>query len=187
MNTRRITVNFVAFQAGWFACVAGAAHGLPWLGPLLALPVIGWHLANADRPVAELRFLLIATIFGALFDQLLLLMELVSFAPTPGWLPALLPPWMAALWLMFNTTPAISLRWLRGRFAAAALLGLAGGPLAYMAGAGLGALSLHDAPIALTAIGLGWAVIMPALMRLYALFGGYAGGARTSAIVMRHV
>ena len=27
-------VSFVAFQVCWFACVGGAARGLPWLGPL---------------------------------------------------------------------------------------------------------------------------------------------------------
>jgi hypothetical protein len=30
----RLLVNFVAFQLGWFACVLGAAQGLPWLGPV---------------------------------------------------------------------------------------------------------------------------------------------------------
>ncbi len=186
MSLCRTTINFVAFQAGWFACVAGAAHGLPWLGPLLALPIASWHLANADRPADELRFMLMATFLGALFDQLLLAMDLVRFVAIAGWPPTLLPPWMVALWLMFNTTPGISLRWAGGRFAVAALLGLAGGPLAYWAGAGLGAFSLVDTPISLTAIGLGWAVIMPALMRLYTLFGGYAGGC-ASTITMRHV
>ena len=187
MSLPRTLINFAAFQAGWFACVAGAAHGLPWLGPLLVLPVAGWHLANADRPADELRFMLVATALGMLFDQLLLVMDLVRFVVVADWPSALLPPWMVALWLMFNTTPAVSLHWLRGRFAAAALFGLVGGPLAYAAGAGVGALSLVDAPIALTAIGLGWAVIMPMLMRLYALFGGYTAGSRSSAIAMRHV
>ena len=69
MSLPRTLINFAAFQAGWFACVAGAAHGLPWLGPLLALPVAGWHLANADRPTDELRFMLVATALGMLFDQ----------------------------------------------------------------------------------------------------------------------
>ena len=64
MSLPRTLINFAAFQAGWFACVAGAAHGLPWLGPLLVLPVAGWHLANADRPADELRFMLVATALG---------------------------------------------------------------------------------------------------------------------------
>ena len=58
MSLPRTLINFAAFQAGWFACVAGAAHGLPWLGPLLVLPVAGWHLANAEpiQPILEATY-----------------------------------------------------------------------------------------------------------------------------------
>ena len=27
--------NFLAFQIGWFACVLGGAHDLPWVGTAL--------------------------------------------------------------------------------------------------------------------------------------------------------
>ena len=187
MNLSKVIINIAIFQAGWLGCVLGASHGLPWLGPVLALPVIGWHMANADRPGDELRFVLLATLLGGLFDQLLLAMDLVVFAAVNGWPSALLPPWMIALWLMFSTTPAISLRWLRGRFAVAAFLGLLCAPLAYIAGAGVGALFLTDMPFSLLAIGLGWAVIMPTLMQLHFLLGGYTGNARETAGAMHHV
>jgi hypothetical protein len=36
--------NFVAFQTGWFACVLGAANGMPWLGVIVAVLVVGWHV-----------------------------------------------------------------------------------------------------------------------------------------------
>jgi hypothetical protein len=56
----------------------------------------------------------------------------------------------------------------------AALLGAAGAPLAYYAGARLGALDLVSPAPALVAIALGWAVATPALMLAARRLDGYA-------------
>jgi hypothetical protein len=37
-------INFIAFQAAWFAAVLGAAHGMPWLGVVAVLLALGLHL-----------------------------------------------------------------------------------------------------------------------------------------------
>ena len=49
------------------------------------------------------------------------------------------PHWIVAMWVLFASTLNVSLRWLRGRWALATLLGAVAGPLAYYGGAGLGA------------------------------------------------
>lgn len=79
---------------------------------------------------------------------------------------ALPPPWMLALWANFATTLNLSLAGLQTRPWLAALLGLAGGPLAYWGGAGLGAMTFVAPLPALIALALGWALLTPLLLAL---------------------
>lgn len=69
---------------------------------------------------------------------------------------------MPVLWLNFAMTLGASLSWLRGRYSAAALLGAAGGPVSYYAGARLGAITV--APGGLWAIALEWLLATPLLV-----------------------
>ncbi len=48
-EVNRTLVNFVAFQAGWFACVLSAANGRPWLGVLVVGLIVALHLRTARR------------------------------------------------------------------------------------------------------------------------------------------
>ena len=45
-------VNFVAFQAVWFAAVVGASYGLWWPGPIAAILFAAAHLLSPMRFVA---------------------------------------------------------------------------------------------------------------------------------------
>jgi hypothetical protein len=67
---------------------------------------------------------------------------------------------MLSLWLAFATTLNHSLRWLTCRPVAAALAGALGGPLAYLAGAKLGALTLATPAITLPFIAMLWTLAM---------------------------
>jgi len=160
-----IAFNVVLFQLGWFACVLGAANDLPALGPIVVLGVVAWHLLSSKQPGAEFALVVAAVVIGALFETLLVWGGWTRFengVPAAG-LPAL---WMIAMWPLFATTLNVSLRWMRGRPVLAALFGLIGGPLAYFGGAQLGALELATLSVALTVIGLGWALLTPALLLL---------------------
>ncbi len=168
-----LLANIALFQIGWFACVLGAAHGVAWAGSLAAVAIAGLHLAAAQRARVELRLLLIAIALGFAWDSAVAAAGLIAFSGG-GLLEQLAPHWMAALWLLFATTLNVSLRWLRGRSGLAAVLGLIGGPLAYYAGAQLGALNFPDPAAALAAQAIGWAVLMPLLVRLAARFDGVA-------------
>ena len=35
-------INLTLFQIAWFAAVLGAANDVPWLGPLVMVPVLVW-------------------------------------------------------------------------------------------------------------------------------------------------
>lgn len=166
-------LNILYFQFGWFACVIGAAHGMPWLGPLLAIPIVWWHLRNARIIRAELLLLAIVTLLGSTFDQVLLSLGWVEYGPS-NWPSSLLPVWMVALWLLFSTTLNVSLRWMHGRTVIALIFGFFGGPLAYIGGTKLGALTWVQPDSLLIALASGWAFMMPALLWLSKRFDGYA-------------
>jgi len=165
--------NVVLFQMGWFACVLGAAHGLPWVGTLAAVGIIGWHLAHAGQPTRELALVAAAALLGAIFETLLVQTGWVRFE-TGTLIEGTAPYWMVTLWAIFATTLNVSLRALRSHGWLAALLGALGGPLAYYAGARLGALELTTAGAALVAIGIGWATLTPALLHAARSLDGYA-------------
>jgi hypothetical protein len=77
------------------------------------------------------------------------------------------------MWAIFATTLNISLRWLKGRWLVAILSGAIAGPLAYYAGARLGGVVFTDQTIALIALSMGWAVLMPLLMALSQRLDGF--------------
>jgi hypothetical protein len=176
-STGHVLANFAAFQIGWFACVLGGAHGAPWLGIAVTGLVVAWHLGTAARPSSEARLLVTAAALGVVWDSALVSLGWIAF--TSGTLIAgAAPGWIVAMWVLFATTLNVSLNWLKGRDWLSALLGAVAGPLAYYAGAKLGAVHFPEPVLALGALALGWAVIMPLLMRLATRFDGVTAGAR---------
>jgi hypothetical protein len=168
-----VIVNVVAYQCAWFACVLGAAAQHPAIGLLMVAGVIAWHLHSAAEPRRELRLIGIALACGAVFETLLAASGWVRMESSA--LPAgLAPLWMVALWAAFATTLNVSLRALRSRYVLSAVLAAAGAPLAYHAGAGLGALHWVEQVPALVLIALGWALLLPLLMKLAQRFDGFA-------------
>ena len=159
--------NILGLQAGWFACVFGAAAGLPWLGIVAVAAHLFIHVRTSDRPAEQARFLVFAGALGLTLDSVVALAGSVAFAspwPAISWLS---PPWMIALWPNFATAFDRSMDWCRGRPWAAAAIGLVGGPIAYAAGARLGAIELASS-WSLLAIAAEWALAMPLLALLSA-------------------
>ena len=137
-TTTGVIVNFAAFQIGWFACVLGAAHGWPWAGTAIAAAIVAAHVYRAARPAEELKLIGIALCLGAVWDSLLFTLGWLDFK-TGVLIHGVAPHWILAMWALFAITLNVSLRWLQGRWLVAALLGAVAGPLAYWAGARLGA------------------------------------------------
>lgn len=177
MPKPQIIINFVLFQIGWFACVIGAAKQLPWLGVFVVAAIVAWHLSQTINVKPELILLAIALFIGGLFDQAMLSSNLISYQ-AHGWgflsnPSALTPAWILALWAEFVTILNVSLRWMRGRWLIAVLFGAIGGPLAYMGAEKLGAVTLNNLPTTYVALGLGWAVITPLLLKFSERFDGF--------------
>jgi hypothetical protein len=165
-------VNFVAFQAAWFACVLGAANGLALAGTLAVVVAIAVHLWLARRPLEELRLIGAIVAIGFVWDSVLVLLGIMTY-PTGTFLESFAPHWILAMWALFATALNLSLGWLKGRPWTAVLLGAIGGPLAYFAGLRLGAIEAADLPLALFVQGVGWAVLMPLLTWLAARWNGF--------------
>jgi Protein of unknown function (DUF2878) len=169
----RLVINVVAYQCAWFAGVLGAAAQRPAMGVAVAVAVVSWHLYTATTPRHELRLVAIATLVGAAFESLLVASGWIHIGPELL-LGSFTPLWMVAVWAAFATTLNVSLRALRPRYVLSALLAAVGAPLAYAAGARLGALQWVDEMPALVAIAVGWAVLMPLLMKSAQRYDGFA-------------
>ena len=156
-------INLLVFDAAWFLTVKGAAMGFPWVGPVVTLAVLAYHLKTSTQRGAELRLAAFALFLGFLVDSLLLATGWIAYS-NGSWLPGLAPYWIVTLWALFATTLNVSMRWLSGRHVLAAVFGAVGGPLSYLAGARLGAMSFLDASPALIALSVGWGLAMPLLM-----------------------
>lgn len=164
MSKLPLAVNLLAYQCAWLACVLGAAHQRPAIGLAVACAALLLHLSLAAVPERELALIGVAVLLGSLFESGLVASGWVRVNETllvGGTMPLL----MVALWGVFATTLNVALRNLRQRYVLGALLAAVGAPLAYRAGAWLGALELTETLPALVLISAGWAVLMPVLMR----------------------
>ena len=167
-----IAMNVILYQCAWFAGVLGAAAGNAWLYAGGVAAALLWHLFRAPEPLREVRLIVVAAGIGAAVDSVIV---------ASGWvrmegqllMGGFLPLWMVALWAAFATTLNVSLRAFRNRYALASFLALIGAPLAYIAGARLGALEWVMTVPALALIGVAWALSMPLLLHTARRHDGY--------------
>ena len=154
--------GFALFQAAWFACGLGAAHGRSAWGVLAVAVAVALTWAASNARGDELRLTALALLMGLAWDTALLQRGLLAYA-SPGPLPSLAPLWILTLWALFATLLRGPLAWLQGRPLLAALLGAVGGPLSYLAAVRLGAGRFADDSLAMLVLALGWGVMTPAL------------------------
>jgi hypothetical protein len=170
-------INFLVFQVAWLASVIGGAQQMPWLGPLSVLIAVGIHLWFARKPFDELALILACGVIGASFDSILVAAGWVSY--TSGLFSDYIAPyWIITMWMLFATTLNVSMRFLRGRPLVSVVFGFFGGPLAYVTGEKLGGIIFLNQSAAMLALGVGWAVMMPLLMRLSESLDGMPGPRR---------
>lgn len=153
-------INYALYQVGWFACVLGAASHRPWTGFLVAVILIGVHLTLSLERSLEARLLVLATVVGAVVEMVQMAAGTYRF--TSGTVnSALPPPWLLAMWAQFATTFRFSLRRVIRRPLYAALFGATGGPIAFLAGARLGAVILLP-PLTqgLLRLSISWAIAL---------------------------
>ncbi|MEL7049476.1 MAG: DUF2878 domain-containing protein [Pseudomonadota bacterium] len=172
----------MAFKLTWTACVYGAVSGWPWAGPLAAVAIIAVHLAFAFDRFEELKLIVLCGLLGAALESALIQSGLVSYFGQPIIPGSDLPPlWLLAMWFGFATLLNVSFRFLHHRLIIAAVLGLAVGPLTYLGGENLGGITFTgDRNLALGAIAILWAVVMPLLCWVARQWDGYAPAGTSS-------
>lgn len=158
-------VNAIGFQAGWWACVIGAAQGQQALAIGLSLLLVAAHLVFAHPRGAEVRLALASLVIGVVVDSLLQAFGVLSFAGA-SWGP-LSPPWLWMLWVLFALTLNASLDVLKNLHGSVvAVLGAVFGPVSYIVGARLGAATFDGSMVGTAILALTWAAALPALVAL---------------------
>jgi hypothetical protein len=162
--------------------VLGASWQHPWIGLAIALGLIGAHLALSSERSIEIRLVLLATLVGAVVEMFQVAAGTYRFAS--GTLSdALPPPWLLAMWAQFATTFRFSLRTVIRRPMPAAIVGAAGGPLAFLAGERLGALTLLPPLSAgLLRLSITWAVALLVFSAVTRRVAPNAGGPQYQTI-----
>ncbi len=153
-------VNYALYQLGWGACVLGGAWHRPWTGVLIATILIGVHLALSRERFLEVQLMAVTTAVGAVVEIGQIAAGTYRF--TSGTMIDALPPaWLLAMWAQFATTFRFSLRNVIMRPVPAALFGAVGGPVAFLAGERLGAVTLSP-PLTngLVRLSISWAVAL---------------------------
>lgn len=177
MTSRRTHLaNYAAYQLGWIAAVGGAAVGAPVAGAVVAFALTAAHVGLARERAREAALVAAAVATGLVVERLLIAegtYRLLAAAPVGAWPP----PWLVALWAQFATTWRYSLATVFARWWTAALFGALGGPLAFVAGARVGAVVLAT-PLtpALVRLGVAWAVALAVLALTTRVVGGGTPG-----------
>jgi hypothetical protein len=155
-------INFCLFQLGWFICILGAAWDHTYSAVVITLGILLLHLYLTDKKVNDIKLFALAGIFGFIFDGLMQWNGMIIYND-PGVPYPLTPIWIVVLWVLFALTLNHSLSWLKGRVVLAAIFGALGGPLAYVAGEKLMAVTIVE-PNTLLILAIGWAFITPLLI-----------------------
>ena len=168
---KTVLINLLSFKTGWVASVASAAASVPVLGAAAAAGVVGFHLARVQNVRAEAWLLILVALIGLAWESALVWAGLINY-DTGFLVPGFAPYWIVAMWVLFATTLNISMRWLRKNAIVTSLVGAIGGPLAFVAGESMGAVSFTNPSMSLIVIGIGWALLLPFLVKLATHFDG---------------
>ena len=158
----RALSNFLAFQAGWFSCVLGAANGMPLLA-LVVLPIVLWNIQKSRSASAEMLLVVLAVILGALLDSVLVKSGWLRY-PSGMFMEGVAPYWILAMWALFATTLNASMSWLKKNLVVAAIMGAVFGPLSYIAGERFGAIEFMNFNASMLGLAVAWALAMPLLL-----------------------
>lgn len=171
------SIYFVVGQAGWFACVIGAAHAVAWIGVAFASALIAIHLMRVASPLPEAKLIISVVILGGLWENALVACGLLAY-PGNGFTAGVAPVWLLALWGLFAAQINTTYEWLKKRILLAPLLGAIAGPLSFHAGAVLGAVTFARPSPARIALACGWAVLLPLVIVLSNRWNGVRGTGR---------
>lgn len=155
-KSMKILINVILYQLVWLLCVLGGNRGA-----LAALMLLFIHIVKTDKRAADLKMMGFLLFVGMLVDGTLQQVGFFTFTATGFPIPF----WLMVIWLGLAITPHHSLAWLKNRALLSMFFGALGGPLAYWAGARLGAASFAWPLLSsLGVLAVIWALLWPAAM-----------------------
>ncbi|AYA64348.1 DUF2878 domain-containing protein [Alteromonas sp. RKMC-009] len=164
----RKVLYFVWFQTIWFLAILFTSEYLTIIGLLIAAFFI-----LSPRKKTDLIMAAGIAVYGCIIDGALLWSGFFAFSDHEGWL---IPIWLISLWIAFGLMLRVSLDYLQGRYALAAVLGAVSGPLSYYAGAQAGAVIFPaDTVLTLGILSAIWAVTVPLCLYADAFLNGREG------------
>lgn len=163
-NIVKTWINFIAFQAVWFAAVGGAAHHIWWLGPAAFAIFAIYHLGAGVSVRGDFKLMWLALALGFVTDTLMAATGMSTYASAIPNAP-FAPFWILSLWAGFALTLNHSMRWLCARPLLVAPLAAIVGPLSYYGASRVWGAVTITAPVmtALSVLGLCWLVSMTVL------------------------
>ncbi len=172
-------VNFVLFQAGWFALVLSAEHSLAWLAFAFVLCSLVVHLVwISDNPRRDALLLASVPPLGLLLDTALAQGDVLYYRGAPL-LGVFAPGWIFAMWAIFAMTFHSSMSWMQARYGIAALFGAIGAPLSYAGAARVSAVGYFDPTWrSVLLVALAWGLAMPLFLWISARCANFGGASR---------
>ena len=162
MNSRfSFLIDFVLFQAVWFACVLATRSDFPHALPLLSLLLVFARVVGTKRFRQALPFVCACALIGVCGDAVLVKLGFLRFDPYPDLFGA--PLWMVALWLNFGLMIHPLFSWFVKSFPRALIGFSVGGAIAYYSGEKLEVLSLPLGWKSALAVGAEWGIAGMAL------------------------
>lgn len=164
LNLTSKVLNILLYQSGWFAIVIGVANEHVVPGVAIATALLAVHCLLTTDLKHEVMLVTACVLVGLTVDSTLISVGAIEFS-TSASLKVLPPLWLSLMWAQFGSTLNYSLRWLGGSLFIAAVFGFIGGPLAYLGGEALGAVSIQE-PRSMSAIWLAglWSLALPFLV-----------------------
>jgi hypothetical protein len=151
-------LNYVLYQAGWFACILGAAWHRPLTGFGIAVLLTAVHVWRAEDRALESRLILLALTLGIAVEGAQAWSGTYAQFTSGSVTAWMSPPWLLAMWAQFATTFRFSMHGVMTHPWRATAFGVIGGPIAFLAGERLGAVTLAQP-------------LLPALLRLAVAWG----------------
>jgi hypothetical protein len=160
-------LRIIAAAAGWTACVLGAAHGQPLVGPAVVVVILIAHASSLADPLRQLRPVLVVGVVGTLLESAAIAAG--AYVPNEAMRGTPFAPlWITALWL----NAAVLVQGVCGcpsrvRPLVAALAGAVATPAGYSAASQLHALAVGwSTPAAIAAAAVYGAIVAPAVLWL---------------------
>lgn len=155
--------NILGFQICWWVCVLFSTTRYSYIGAMIMLLYIGFHLLYiSDNFKNELKLILITGLIGTIFDSLFIVFNIFNYSSSFSFISFIVPLWITAMWAGFATTLNHSLYWINKNYFIAFLMGFIFGPISYFTGQSFNAIQFNIiTSYGLVILAFSWGIAVP--------------------------